>query len=350
MAIPSTAISVAALQLRQLLASEIDGLQQNQIAIDYPKHGAEQVDKTEQGLNLFFYRIERGAYAPDATQEDPFFIRLHILITALGVDQTTNHGANSLTISAGENDLRLIGEVIRLVHQHPTMLLKDGDTPVADAQMILHSLSLDDVNRLWSTQGDFPYRLSVPIEISLIPLPLAERVERSKKVGVTGLDVQVKASAGRQAPFSESGMLFRPMVTMPMSVDVTKADWQPQLLFLHEGGLYYTLHFEQNQLPTELTVVIIGQQGEVLSLVWHAWSATAGWNEVDAQPPQSVTAEVPFVDPDHLDALLGITVVLPSTDVGQLELFAIRKWTPPGETAPRSLRSNPLLITISNGL
>ena len=86
--------------------------------------------------------------------------------------------------SAGENDLRLIGEVMRVLHEQPVVSLDGGTaSKVASLEIVPHPLNLDNLNHIWSTQGDTAYRLSVAYEMALAPIPLAREAESSPKAG-----------------------------------------------------------------------------------------------------------------------------------------------------------------------
>src|SRR6185503_12269288 len=175
MAQPSS-LSIAARALRTHVADAV-GLPESQILIGHPSLASKDVgDETnKQFLNLFFYRVEHGAYRADGTADDPSYLRFYCLVTALGTKETVGGG----TVSAGENDLRLVGGVMQGLHENPILMLQDDAAQdVAQLQVVLHALSLDDLNHIWSTQGDTPYRLSVGYELALLPLPLATPVLR----------------------------------------------------------------------------------------------------------------------------------------------------------------------------
>ena len=79
-------ISLAARGLRNYLASNLS-LVENQIFIGHPTIAFKDTedDDSKQYLNLFIYRIAHGAYPADGTKDDPFYVRLYCLITALGI-------------------------------------------------------------------------------------------------------------------------------------------------------------------------------------------------------------------------------------------------------------------------
>ena len=102
--LPVSAMSDAANKLRNLLLDRIDDLDDvKRIRIGHPKDTLEDMekDKDKNHLNLFFYNVSYDGYPADGLSEDPFYVRLHCLITAVGAKKSSP--------SAGENDLRLNG-------------------------------------------------------------------------------------------------------------------------------------------------------------------------------------------------------------------------------------------------
>ena len=113
--IDPNALSLVAQGLRQSIADGI-ALDISQVLIGNPAVGATQAENQSglQFLNLFFFRVDYGGF-PASTQDDPIYLRLFCLMTAFGNDETD--GDN--TVTAGENDLRLVGNVIAHMHQSP---------------------------------------------------------------------------------------------------------------------------------------------------------------------------------------------------------------------------------------
>ena len=78
-----TALSIAARALRTHLAAAV-GLPESQILIGHPNMSVKDTEgeANKQFLNLFFYRIDNGAYPADGAAIDPFFLRLYCLYCA----------------------------------------------------------------------------------------------------------------------------------------------------------------------------------------------------------------------------------------------------------------------------
>lgn len=348
--LPVSAISDAANKLRNLLFDRIDDLEDvTRIRIGHPKDTFEDMksndDKNQ--LNLFFYNVNYDGYPADGLSEDPFYVRLHCLVTAVGAKAATTGSP-----SPGENDLRLIGEVMRVLHQHPVISVDDGTNgEIAQLQIVPHPLNLDNLNHIWSTQGDTAYRLSVAYEMALAPVPLAEAVERSPLVGETG--ARVHGDMDRE-PLPAGGFDIEtsaPMVPK-VTVDVRRPDWSAHICFVDEtdSNLAYTLLVPKSQLPASgllpLKVLVAGKASNQVELVWESWNPSTGWTKAGAS--QSETIDTDTIDPENLDTALAVDVDLPIADKGQATLYAQRAWArPDGSTV--TLRSNPLLVTVYEG-
>ena len=345
MAQPSS-LSIAARALRTHVAAAV-GLPEGQILIGHPSLAKDVDDASKQFLNLFFYRVEHGAYPADGASDAPFYVRFFCLVTALGAKETVG-GA---TVSAGENDLRLMGAVMQALHEQPILVLQDdGGADVAQMQVVLHTLSLDDLNHIWSTQGDTPYRLSVGYELALLPVPLENAPARGPRVGAIGIDV--RASIGRQ-PLPPAGFgadARAPEVPM-VQVDSSRADWVPHICWLAaDGTLQYSLVFPADALPANLQAIPLGAPGSDVELHWELWDpagADAKWTRAAASPA-TLSAEVDSIDPAADSAsffALAYNVVFPIAARGQAVLYASRSYTRP-DGVQVALRSNPLLVSV----
>jgi len=336
MAAPSS-LSVAARALRTHVAGATS-LPEGQILIGHPSLAVKDIEgeTNKQFLNLFFYRVEHGAYPADSAAADVLYLRFYCLITALGTKEIATGGA---TVSAGENDLRLVGAVVKRLHESPLLRLRDDTAQeVAQLQIVLHVLSLDDLNHIWSTQGDTPYRLSVGYELALVPLPLARPAVRGPRVGAIGVELEGEP-AHPQAPEVPA-----------VRVDIARPDWAPHLCWLAaDGSLQYSLAFAAGALPANLQVIALGAPGSDVDLQWELWDPAAAdpkWTTA-AATPATLTAEVEWLDPASGAAFFGLAhnVAAPLGARGQALLYASRLYTRP-DGAQVALRSNPLLLSV----
>jgi len=369
--IPVSSMSVTARYLRQILADSIEDVNVNNIYISNPKDLS--VDNTEQCLNLFFYRVDYSGYPADGTPDNPVYVKMFCLITALGADETIGEGDNQETIMAGENDLRLIGEVIHVLHENAIIQLISEGYPL-HLQAIFTPMSLDDLNHLWVTQGntDNAYRISVAYEFSLAPIPLTTPVSRTPRVGGIGLEVDGHM---RMRFMPETG--FPTTINTPdvprVEVNTDRPDWTPHICFVQLASQtpVYVIHMQDDTIPATFDVLLAGAAGSQVRFIWETWQwdyndNSGGWNEAvddvttpfanlpeDSDPTNSYTANI--VDPENIDLRQHFQVSLPfdtPPPVGvrrQAILYAIHEYQRPHPQSASELiriRSNPLLVSL----
>jgi hypothetical protein len=373
-------LSEAAYGLRQLLVGGIADLEADisRIRIGHPGTNLKPFeDKGENGLNLFFYHVTYDGYPADGAADNPLYIRLYCLITAIGQELKKDDPGNSSgrDISKGENELRLVGEVMKVLHENPLCALRDSDEEViASLQIVPHSVSLDDLNHIWATQGsETPYRLSLAYEMSLAPVPLAVPLRSAPLAG----DPQLLSwGALSRKPGTEKAGLssFRPQVE-DLEIDTSAPDWVPHLALVDNpgtpaAGLHYVFKVEA-AVSVALDVLIAGAGGEHLKLYWNVWRRNAdnsvlAWREniQDSQTPEAVLrAPSPLPDrfyperinPGAIDARSLFKVRLPAlvgepgTKTWQATLTAVRDWqhadpADSGRILMTPIRSNLLLL------
>lgn len=334
----ATALSLAARALRSSLAEPL-GLTLNQILIGHPSAAAKEAERDPRTLlNLFFYRIEPGAMATNTGSADPLFIRAYCLITALADAETDP--ATLANVSAGETDLRLIGGVMQRLNALPFLRLRDENgNDIAQLQMLLTPLGIDDINHIWSTQGDTPYRLSVDYELALIPLPLERPAQRSPKVG------QLSLAAGQPGYPVATGASKLSFDAPAVRVDPNRPDWTPVIRFVTaDGTLQLAQAFSASAPPSALHIAAAGAPGSEISLAWERWDRASGWQEMPGGVAQTLAVIDSAVDPDGPPPH-AFAVDLPLAIPGQALVYATRRWTR-SDGVELTLRSNPLLISI----
>jgi len=375
--LPVSAISDSANKIRSLLFNEIVDLDEKNIKIGHPKETFREIESGNQNgenhLNLFFYDIKFDGYPADGLSEDPFYVRLYCLITALSSATETQVDSTTVTLSAGEMDLRLIGEVMRVLHEQPILSVNSGDN-IAQLQIIPHSLDLDNLNHIWSTQDGTAYRLSVAYEMSLAPIPLARAVQQSPVVG----DPQfvVWGAMRRPAHKEQEGLIsLKPGVEF-LEIDTVREDWMPHISFVEQINasnkeLHYVFKVE-GDLTNELNILIAGKENAKLKLVWNVWRrktdhSVVSWKEDIADNVEPKEKEIknapgstePFfpnrIDPDNIDTRRVVNAKLPD-DVNladnktwQAVLYAVYEWKhedpkDSGNMVTTSIKSNPILF------
>ncbi|TKB25866.1 DUF4255 domain-containing protein [Desulfopila sp. IMCC35006] len=352
--LPPSALSTAAYSLRKLFLQNIDELSDiNCIRIGHPADNIKDLDEAEENcLNLFFYNVNYDGYPADGSNDDPFYVRLHCLITAFGYKSKEPESPGSTSerdVSKGENELRLIGEVMRILHQQPLLPVADSaGNEVAVLQVIPHTMSLDNLNHIWSTQTDISYRLSVAYEMALAPVPQAVAVQRSPLVGDSRM---VSWGAMSRGPGHEQDGLIRlqPPVEY-VEVDTDVSGWMPHICYLETPAdssrkLHYVFKLE-GDLSAALDILIAGKAGGQVKLLWSVWhkktdNGIVAWKEdiADLESPTEKTisnATDVFspgtIDPDNIHnnsifhVRLPVEINASDTKTWQALLHAVHEW------------------------
>lgn len=339
----ASSLSLAALCLRSRL-KKATNIAENRIVIGHPQAAAEQreSEQDEDLLNLFFYRVELDGYPTDGASDEPCYLRAHCLITALGGKSSDS------SRSSGEVELQLMSAVIADLHAHPTITISDLSTqPLAKLQIVPASFTLDNLNHLWATQSNVPYRLSVAYELALMPLPPAQRKEEKPRVG--SIAVVVRPDLIPPILPKEGFPLVGTRPQAPyIQVDVRRPDWTPHLCFLdEEGNAVYTLSVKADG-NSKVHVIALGEPGEELKLTWNIWSTS---NRIWELSSNEVTYKVlsSILDPHSSKGdLQGVAqeIQVPISDSGQALLLASRSWQAHEQAPAMTLTSNPLLVTL----
>lgn len=341
----ANAISTAARNLRANLSDGLD-ISEDNLLIGHPATAAAAADANpgDQFINLFFFRVEHGGYPADAKNTDPFYIRIYCLVTAFGNNETGDDG--TITISAGENDLRLIGGVMAHLHANPMLKIEDlEENMVAQLQVVFSPMDINDINNIWSTQVDTPYRLSVIYELALAPIPLATMRDTSKRVARIGAEARPDTV---QSPLPEQGLGLEAQTRYAGKIHIQTAQeaWAPHLILLNPAQKpVYTLVYHAEDVPSEILLFALGKAGDSISLVWEQWHARQGWHGITPSPAPCISLLNDRFDPVDFDPAQAQKVALPSTAPGQLMLHAIRTVTKQGGKV-LTIRSNPLLISV----
>ena len=338
MSLPISSISAVCRSIADFISTGLEASSHSiRVLIGNPIDALPGQSDTDHRINLFFYRLEPSGFFPDSDPGGTWWVRLHCLITGFGVSEEQ--------ISCGENDLRLIGEVVRLFHENPILnTLQVGDETFR-MQVVFQPLTPDDLNHIWSTQGDVNYRPSVVYEMALAPVIPRERTPAAPLVGAIGSTV-AGTMAARTAPFS--GDITTPPV-VPIQVDDSRIDWAPAICFLYQGNCTKSLAFADGSPELAAfspSVWVAGAVGSSVNLVWECWTAEAGW----VRQPGSIAA-VPTtdkIDPELSSTAVPVAAPWPLTagSVGQAMLYAERTYQRLPGGPLLTVRSNPLLVTV----
>jgi len=322
-------------QLDAALATIPDNASVIEVKVGNPSQAVPGPNETRHRVNLFFYLAEPSEFHGDVTVNETWRIHLGCLVTAFGAQEGD--------IGPGENDLRLLGEIIRIFHEKPILDPVDlGGAPVR-LQVIFHPLTLDEVNHLWSTQGDTTLRPSLAYEVGLVPVvPLipAEEPPRVGRVGARSGGDLSEPSLPYEGPFRPPP---QPLVTVPQDRD----DWVPQISLVYENACARALFFQLGS--PELAafapeVWVAGRVGEPVTFQWSLYDATKRWQDVAANPPNAPAGDA-AIDPAAAASATTVALDLPLDEAGQAMLTPERTWArPTGGTV--TLRGEPVLITL----
>jgi hypothetical protein len=332
-------------------------------------------------LNLFFYRFEPFGFAADSQPGDVQWLKIYCIITAFGVDEDTDNDS-TVDFSAGFNELSMLSQVMRLFQEQPVLLI-EGDTPeeLWHTQFIARPLADDQINQIWSTQGETVYRPSIVYEIALAPIKPDKPKPQVARVASIGANA-VSNINNRYARWPTDRQTQFPQVPS-ISVDLSNPQWAPAIMMI--TGLATN---RQSDLSINLQVPNAGADADFSSFpqieLWVAgdplktgdlslvgqllqnppdMNATLEWQNIT---PVSISADVETLDINNLPAPSTTNFTLTQAhwtaidntkNNWQLQLFAERyiKFDPDsGEwldttssDAGVRIRSNPLLITLT---
>jgi len=179
-----TSFPMLALAVRSLL-SKMAEVDESQVVIGPPHEAAKQQEKApdKDYLCIFFYRIGYSGFPTDARAAEPLYLQAFCLVTAMGGRPSSG------TPTPGESELRMMGAVAECFHKNPLLKLENKDGLQTHIHVVPSPLTLDDINHVWATQNNTPYRLSLAYEFASLPVPLAPRA----KGGPPVMEVELEA-------------------------------------------------------------------------------------------------------------------------------------------------------------
>lgn len=335
MALIAASLAQICKSLSQYLGTELNkgGGSTVHVLLGTPAEASPGESDTDHRCNLFFFRFEPSGFSPDTQPGMTRFLRMHCLVTPFA--------ASEGSISAGENDLRLIGEVLRVFNEKPVFELTAAGEPF-HIQALLQNLGLDQLNQLWSTQGDTIYRPSVLFEISLAPVVPNEPMIESPLAGSLGLSVHARMDADSSGTTAEA-----PPVQMA-TPDTSNEAWAPSVCLVRASDCLQSIGLAvgSGELATfSPQIWVAGEVGASVKLRWEVWDAVTGWQSQSGTTTTTISEAT--LDPDAVAGATLTTLSLPFDDkAGQMVLYAEREYTRASDSAVLTVRSNPLLVTL----
>jgi len=298
-------------------------------------------------LNLFFYRFEPSGLFGDDSLHNRWQVRSFCMITAFSVAGTESVGeggnAEEVQVSESEIDLRVLGEVLRYFYESPE--LSDDNLGVY-LRAILSPLSSDEINQIWSTQGDAAYRPSLLYEFTLIPVEPRRFNRPDAPVVAGGMSLDSHADMDAQnEPVPSAGIVFSPRLEVNLD-----DNWVPQVALISAANeIVQTLSFAAGGAPASVSIWIAGPAGENIDIIWQQ-SVKGVWSDqdapADARPIPAQPGSIPQlqIDPQaDVATVATLSINVPSgTEPLQYLLFVERN------DNGTLRRSNPLIITIGD--
>tara|TARA_Y100000310_G_scaffold337574_1_gene425027 strand:+ start:783 stop:1814 length:1032 start_codon:yes stop_codon:yes gene_type:complete len=295
----------------------------------------------EDRINLFFYRFEPSGFQANLHPNLPWHIRLHCMITCMAVDDDDTH--------PGEDDLRLLGQILTLFHEQRIQpMFVVNDIPVR-LNAVFNPASDEQLNQLWSVQGDASYRPSVLFEMSLAPIKPEELKGDAPLVGFTGS----QAAGSFDSRFdSFSGTISTPLFAGG-NVNQSNPAWTPIICWVDGDECVTSLSVDvESVLPTNFNpqLWVAGRMGETVSLEWQIWQGDDWVTDAGIDLVISSTAINPEAIPLTLPTLsLPALTVDSDHDRWQLIVTATRSYQTYTGGPSTTLKSNPLIISLYRG-
>jgi hypothetical protein len=343
MVVPVSSLSVAIQGIADYLDSELG--EDVAVSVDSPLAASEAAKSaTKHLLNLFFYRIAPSGFHADTGSDEPFYIRLHALLTPF-------RGAQQQ--QADDADLRILGHTIRVLQSQPVLppILpgpseggnddfrnQPGNTAYR-LQAILQSPSMEELNHIWTTQGaELAYRLSAAYEFALVPIEPLVRRTPPVPTRTAILDVTPQLEGARRPGFIE---LTQATTEIPIGGESPEnpdppTNWLPVVLAIDDGALATRRDIAAGIASIE--VALAGLAGERVALE-VTWTRAAAPATAESQPPQVFTVRTHIVDAPEARVALALS----APAAGDVAVVRTR----PVDAADQPLANSPFANTLT---
>jgi len=185
----STAIGMVGESLKNLLDSEMSLSSTVNTTILAPD------ESTEVGrVNLFLYKIKESPYQknmdwrvsgsdPSRISPPPLTLSLYYLMTAYALNDAESGNTNAHAI---------LGEAMRVLHQHPiipeTHLVAGLTNAAEQIKLMQVQIDMEELSKIWSTFSE-PFRLSALYEVSVVQLDQSADQDRDMPARVREIGV-----------------------------------------------------------------------------------------------------------------------------------------------------------------
>lgn len=345
MPLPESSLSVVCNSIAEFVRVGV-GAVANNIAVSLGSPAEMEEEGDQHRINLFFYRFEPSGFESASFPDQPWKIRLFCLVSAFGVDEDG--------ITSGENDLRMLGELMRIFRELPVSAALDISGQQVRLQTIFSPVTDEQINQIWSTQGDTTYRASLIYEMALAPIMPSQLRTEPPLVGAFGR----QAFASQNQRFAAfTGDPEGPLVPVT-NININDPNWQPQLCWIHQNVCSHTLSFDIDGpefAAFQAQIWIAGDDSQNVSLRWDIWDTAQGWRSVGvpvvAAPfsltidPDNIPTSIPGIFPASFPMPLPVDIPL-AESAAQGLLYATRSVILVAGQPAVELRSNPLLLSL----
>lgn len=145
MPIPPSSLSQVCDNVRDVIRTGVDAVARNiKVPIGAPAVIGAIDNPTEHHLNLFFYRFEPSGFESSAQPDLPWRLRMFCMITPFAITEGERGG----TVSAGENDMRLLGVAMRVLHETPILDTLDAAGMEVRTRAVFMSATDEQINQI----------------------------------------------------------------------------------------------------------------------------------------------------------------------------------------------------------
>ncbi|MEE8058713.1 MAG: Pvc16 family protein [Pseudomonadales bacterium] len=226
----------------QIVATNAENSENIKIVIGSPTDAEADHDPTNDNhlVNVFFYHFDDSGFDAQSNPNETTQIRVRCLISPF------SNATDTPLVSPGENDLRLLGDIIRIFHENPVWFYESLDPEEkVHVEVVPCSLKIEEVSQIWSVQQSTSYRPSVCYELALVP--------------VNPNQLQQQSPLASDLFLGDQG----PSANVEKAEDNLEDDWQPNIAFvidLHDGLGQQVLH--TLTLETDVNNIVTAINGQ----------------------------------------------------------------------------------------
>lgn len=255
--VASTNLSLVARALRIHIAANTE-IDEEHVLIGHPA-SVQLISGTDPHLSVYFYSIYPAANSGDIRPDGPLDTIAHCIMTPLA-----KSSGNPNQITQGEEDLRILGQVMTCMHGWRAMVVMDIDEkPVCRVEIIPLELTVDKLSKIIPVQPREGYHPSIAYELSLIPLFTNRPVSTESEVKVVtyGVSPDMNDELNESKHFPQK--YIKAFVKAHENI-ASSDDWKPQLYLLDKTkreSLFKQIF--TNQESEIFTLLIIGPSKKI---------------------------------------------------------------------------------------